>query len=928
MSGSFHFITAWTLVSFLPTCWAANSSVCTTFAPTDALLLFDPQNCFMEERLLDLSASLSYQVPNGSLTNGGKSISAGPLFVSGSSEITTVMNEWIAYASASGNGTIFATLDWHPEFHCSFCNIHKGGIASGTFCLRGSSTVDDFNKSHRCTDAISDSAYSDNLYFQWPEHCVAGSFGARFDPYLQLPDSTLVIKLGTELMQDEYSALAGGQLSVAGAGSHDSTTSAKDSLSSATLKSEIEERGIKRLFAMGLATDYVVKQTLYHATAILTADYQPSTLTNGTVVLVDAATRGISPTTSADVLSTVAGASNGAVLYATSVEAAMAELCATSCDSRDDCTNSKTEYCRPLSNFDWGECISCPGSTSGLACNSRGVCTDLGTCDCDFWFSGVECEQFSSSLYLLVIIVFAVIVLLVLLLIVAARRGWFASQKNLGVRLVSTGAPPELSLGDGISWHLFLSHIWSTGQDQVAVIKRQLLAFMPESKVFLDVDDLQSIEELEQYVRRSSVILVFLSRGYFLSRNAMREVFAAEDLAKPLVLVHERSRSKGGAPLVEIVRECPQESMQEFVFGEREVIPWVRTSHFQIASLKQIAEAMLLHTPRYRRDKEAGRPLNLFVSGDLALCDWRFGVRPARKFKLQRIRTAGLMGGTKKNGCVLYASPYNPGAADMVQALCACGKIFGLKYSLDTPEALKLGALNSPRGAEPSPADQTTRHSRDRTSGCSRSSYTFRNRMRPFSPGGKFSRAVATSGRPGTPGGPPFGSHHFLPLPPVTNSPDEHIEDAEKVTHLVIYLNEDTWVGEKGDALAEQVRRTQACGISTVLVHEMDDTRGAVEFDRFFHATPEDLVKAGVYKALATQWFSGAHRVVSCALLAQALGAAKIEPKDGFSLRFQKRVGRPSRNTKHVVPSHTDSSATPHEPRAGSSPDNPQNCLK
>ena len=34
------------------------------------------------------------------------------------------------------------------------------------------------------------------------------------------------------------------------------------------------------------------------------------------------------------------------------------------------------------------------------------------------------------------------------------------------------------------------SHIWSTGQDQVAVIKRQLQLLLPGVIVFLDVDDL------------------------------------------------------------------------------------------------------------------------------------------------------------------------------------------------------------------------------------------------------------------------------------------------------------------------------------------------------------------------------------------------------------------------------------------------------
>ena len=51
----------------------------------------------------------------------------------------------------------------------------------------------------------------------------------------------------------------------------------------------------------------------------------------------------------------------------------------------------------------------------------------------------------------------------------------------------------------------------------MAVIKRQLDKLLPAAKVFLDVDDLDDLTKLEEYVRASGLIGVFLSRGYFLS---------------------------------------------------------------------------------------------------------------------------------------------------------------------------------------------------------------------------------------------------------------------------------------------------------------------------------------------------------------------------------------------------------------------------
>ena len=109
----------------------------------------------------------------------------------------------------------------------------------------------------------------------------------------------------------------------------------------------------------------------------------------------------------------------------------------------------------------------------------------------------------------------------------------FFSRSTPILRVASTMEPPVMLLGKGERYHLFLSHVWSTGQDQCAVIKRQLQLLMPGVIIFLDVDDLQDIGNLENYVRQSGVMLFFLSRRYFSSRNCLREVRASVDFAKP-----------------------------------------------------------------------------------------------------------------------------------------------------------------------------------------------------------------------------------------------------------------------------------------------------------------------------------------------------------------------------------------------------------
>ena len=53
-----------------------------------------------------------------------------------------------------------------------------------------------------------------------------------------------------------------------------------------------------------------------------------------------------------------------------------------------------------------------------------------------------------------------------------------------------------------------MSHIWATGQDQVAVIKRQMQIILPGARIFLDVDDLKDVGALEQHIEESAAILI------------------------------------------------------------------------------------------------------------------------------------------------------------------------------------------------------------------------------------------------------------------------------------------------------------------------------------------------------------------------------------------------------------------------------------
>jgi len=96
------------------------------------------------------------------------------------------------------------------------------------------------------------------------------------------------------------------------------------------------------------------------------------------------------------------------------------------------------------------------------------------------------------------------------------------------------------------------------------------------------------------------------------------------------------------------------------------------------------------------------------------------------------------------------------------------------------------------------------------------------------------------------------------------------------VTHFLLYLAHETWVGAAGEALAKEVRAARAVGMRIVMLHENDMEHGGCEFGRFFTTTPGDLIQGGLYSALAFALYPGPYLPVSIALVAGALGATPL----------------------------------------------------
>jgi nicotinamidase/pyrazinamidase len=112
---------------------------------------------------------------------------------------------------------VVLTQDWHPRGHSSFATSHQCSVPFETITMPyGPQTL-------------------------WPDHCVQGTTGAAFHPKLSIEKAELVIRKGFRSAIDSYSAFY----------ENDRTTPTG-------LAGYLRERGLKRIFIAGLATDYCV----------------------------------------------------------------------------------------------------------------------------------------------------------------------------------------------------------------------------------------------------------------------------------------------------------------------------------------------------------------------------------------------------------------------------------------------------------------------------------------------------------------------------------------------------------------------------------------------------------------------------------------------------------------------------------------------
>jgi nicotinamidase/pyrazinamidase len=112
---------------------------------------------------------------------------------------------------------VILTQDWHGEDHLSFASSHPGKKPLDSVLL----------------------PYGEQIL--WPDHCVEGTPGAEFHPNLKVAHCDLIIRKGFHREIDSYSAFF-----------------ENDRQTPTGLAGYLRERGLTRIFIVGLATDFCV----------------------------------------------------------------------------------------------------------------------------------------------------------------------------------------------------------------------------------------------------------------------------------------------------------------------------------------------------------------------------------------------------------------------------------------------------------------------------------------------------------------------------------------------------------------------------------------------------------------------------------------------------------------------------------------------
>ena len=446
-------------------------------------------------------------------------------------------------------------------------------------------------------------------------------------------------------------------------------------------------------------------------------------------------------------------------------------------------------------------------------------------------------------------------------------------------------AAQPMAIEKGHQYHLFLSHTWMQGQDQMRIVKRRLFEMLPGTfhfplRVFLDVDDLQTGAGAE-LIDVSNLILVFATRKYFESRACARE----------LIRVRRPRHTSAEAESVVLCMLCADEPIthpptQAVLLRKRLLLVLEPDKGTERGGLSEVDIRKLILETHYRAYNSFG--------GDELSYDW------VTKWKFD-------------DEVLQWRADWADRAVSNDQVL------FNDMATMPTPQVVADALF-----AEPAEEwnrltgfqDVTLRRIAQRLLPQSHAKTAIyvpdevinqKMTMAPLMPG----RTYHLYASPHNVGASNItvelqgiveqlfvpGQRQMLLWPHRNREPcvlraTHNVAELDKCDHMLVYLTNETWhSGETSVLFAKEIAEAMRLGIHLLLCYEMHSAmteeslaRKAVDFNRMWDegATPEPLKVAGIYRQIAVSLKGGLWQPVglakAAAFFAQGGGERKPVP--------------------------------------------------
>lgn len=409
---------------------------------------------------------------------------------------------------------------------------------------------------------------------------------------------------------------------------------------------------------------------------------------------------------------------------------------------------------------------------------------------------------------------------------------------------------------------------WPTGQTHVAIIYRQLQVLLPTCKCFLDVNDLDDINKLDEYIDKTDVILIFLSRAYFKSRGTMMEVGslthdslaplhrytpgtrhhvfrahapwssclcvaqvrAARKLNKPIIVMYIDDVEQGGGSLEDLMSDCPPD-LRQWLLARGEPLRWSVKPNFQRVALVETSELML----HYLQGAEGSAPHrgsyyvpSYYRASHVSEAESdEHGKRvesAIRKITIPKSVATHDYDLGERN-VILYYSEHNADARE-------CLEILINRLSWDDKVTVKsFGDGDVPGGASP-------------------------QKKSKFSSFSSFKIKQVEKQKTGI-------------SSTVTTPKRTSRASLKRNGIVVVLLNGDTFEGDRGYDLSRTLMGAITDGHRIVLIHDVV----SCPFAEFFDETPRDLINMGLFKNVAVDFVRGRAEEVCAVHFAKEVGA-------------------------------------------------------